>query len=65
MFGYNSKLGSDNNYREGYNEGVDDVLIQFSEMLEKVKAEPTYRLLQEFYSELSTKFPQKNDPYEE
>ena len=65
MFGSNTTLGSQNSYKEGYNEGVDDVFIAFNEMMDTIKDDNTYQLLRRFYGKLSDKFPRPDDNYEE
>jgi hypothetical protein len=65
MFGSNTTLGSQKDYKEGYNEGVDDVFIAFSEMMDTIKDDNTYQLIHRFYSKLSDKFPRPEDNYEE
>jgi len=65
MFGSNTTLGSQNSYKEGYNEGVDDVFIAFNEMMDTIKDDNTYQLLMRFYGKLSDKFPRPADNYEE
>jgi len=65
MFGSNTTLGSQNSYKEGYNEGVDDVFITFNEMMDTIKDDNTYQLLKGFYGKLSDKFPRPDDNYEE
>jgi len=65
MFGSNTTLASENNYKEGYNEGVDDVFIAFNEMLNTVKDDNTYQQLKWFYGNLSAKFPHLGEPFEE
>ena len=65
MIGSNTTLGQEVSYKEGYNEGVDDVFIAFSEMLDTINNADTYQLLYRVYRELSNKFPRPDDNYEE
>jgi hypothetical protein len=65
MFGSNTTLGQQNSYKEGYNEGVDDVFIAFSEMLDTINDDNTYQILRRVYGKLSDKFPRPEDNYEE
>lgn len=65
MFATNTTLGQKNSYNEGYNEGVDDVFIAFSEMLDTIKDDNTYQLVHRLYSKLSDKFPRNDYTFEE
>lgn len=66
MFGSNTTLGQQNSYKEGYNEGVDDVFIAFSELLDTFTgSDETYQLIHRVYSKLSDKFPRLEFAHEE
>ena len=65
MFGSNTTIGSQNSYKEGYNEGVEDVLIAFSEMLDTIKDDNTYEILMQHYTKLSSQFIRSDESEEE
>jgi len=65
MFGRNTTLEAKNDYKAGYNEGVEDVFIAFNEMMDKCKCDKTFELLNRYYTDLSNKFPRPDDTYEE
>lgn len=57
-------LASENDYKTGYQEGADDVLIAFSEILNQTTGDD-YHIIRRAYDELSRKFPYPADPFEE
>jgi hypothetical protein len=58
MFHSNLELTSENEYKQGYQEGADDVLIAFSEIVERNKSnKETYEILDDVYKKLCKKFP--------
>lgn len=64
MFNSNTLLASENDYKAGYQEGADDVLIAFSEILNRTTGD-SYTLIRSVYDELSRKFPYPAEPFEE
>jgi hypothetical protein len=66
MFGHNTKLQSQNDYKEGYNEGVNDVLIAFANIMHEFRdSSAQYNPLNRVYQTLSKQFDEKDETYEE
>jgi len=58
MIDTTNTLGSQNVYKAGYNEGVEDVFVAFNDMMHTIKDDNTFLLFSGFYEKLSKKFPQ-------
>ena len=65
MFGQNTTLAASNNHKEGYQEGIDDVFIAFSDLMEKAEHQAQRDYLLGVYTTLSNQFPRPDESYEE
>lgn len=62
MFGRNTDLQSQNDYKEGYNEGVNDVLIAFANLMHEYRDSASqYNALNRVYQSLSKQFDENNE----